>query len=624
MPLSPEKQKALDDSIDFFDKLDRASRHALYGKLKIYNIPGTDVHLRSWLIDGATRTGKSVCLHQVCHLYSKLGFRVVYFDLPSYEGLNVAEPGFASLPMSPRHGLYKKTLEVHGQPTTIPVRMFRPYLFADGIPVGLGIPRFDFPVPANVEPYTVALSSLRGRDWEALLGTLTRTSRNLLFTAIRNATSETSIQDLILSVESLAIEKHLEFSPDIIGLRSDTPGLQISTRSFDKKSAPGLLSRLESLANAGVILPAEVAGVPVKTNLDVEQIVKSSPWTVFNFPPAAPTELSFGLIRLLVHRILMLDLPTVFVFQELSQFAPRTIPEGQEYFLEPTRSLLRILGSQFAKSGKILVGDTQHPAQIDRILFDAFRYRLHFARQRQDLEETIRADGPVNGQELIANLKLLRDEVSRKGYCVFIPPIQAGCFIRGDAVPPFRTHRTEEPEYDTVCQMEGTAMKSLLPVHNYLTEIVYRIHVRIREQQKEESRQARGAEDAGRSELYLSIAQETLQLSQDKPSMQLLQKDYVDHLMKTFQVSKFTALEYVKRLSSDGIVFVDKSLPRRTMLTFNTERLKRLVVRQPNTDPQDLGVGTNSGPSAKELMMAAVEHSLTHSDKPLETAKENV
>src|SRR5713101_7537189 len=123
---------AFADMVDYFDKVDQSQRHALYGKLKIYNIPGTDVHLRSWLIDGATRTGKSVALHQVASLYSKMGFRVVYFDLPSHEGLNICEPAFASLPMSQRHGLYKKTVEIHGQPTTIPTRIFRPYLFADG------------------------------------------------------------------------------------------------------------------------------------------------------------------------------------------------------------------------------------------------------------------------------------------------------------------------------------------------------------------------------------------------------------------------------------------------------------------------------------------------------------
>jgi hypothetical protein len=481
--------------------------------------------------------------------------------------------------MNSRHGLYKKTVEVHGQPRTIPIRIFRPYLFADGIPVALGIPRFEYPVPGNIEPYTVSLSSLRGRDWEALLGTLTRTSRNLLFTAIRHATSETSIQDLILAVEALAIEKHLEFSPDIIGLRSDTPGLKISTRSFDKKSAPGLLSRLESLANAGVILPETVAGVNVKTNLDVESIVKSSPWTVFNFPPAAPVELSFGLIRLLVHRILMLEMPIVFVFQELSQFAPRTIPEGQEYFLEPTRSLLRILGSQFAKSGKILVGDTQHPAQIDRILFDAFRYRVHFARQRQDLEQTIQADGPVNGPELIANLKLLRDEVSRKGYCVFIPPVQAGCFIRGDAVPPFRTHETNEPDYDTVYAMEknpGTMMKSLQPIHNYLCDVVFRIHSRIAQQQKELSEQKRGKEESKNSELYLAIARETLQLGDGQSSIQLLQKDWIKHITERFGFTKQTALGYIRRFSTDSIVFVDKSQYQKTRLLFNRERLLNL------------------------------------------------
>jgi hypothetical protein len=123
--------------------------------------------------------------------------------------------------------------------------------------------------------------------------------------------------------------------------------------------------------------------------------------------------------------------------------------------------------------------------------------------------------------ELIANLKLLRDEVSRKGYCVFIPRVQAGCFIRGDAVPPFRTHETNEPDYDTVYAMEknpGTAMKSLQPIHNYLLDIVYRVHARIAEQQKQQIQQESGAEERKGSELYNAIARETLELS-DGPNL---------------------------------------------------------------------------------------------------------
>jgi hypothetical protein len=41
---------------------------------------------------------------------------------------------------------------------------------------------------------------------------------------------ESALQDLILEVKKLANEKHLGFNLDIIGLLSDTPGLEISSR----------------------------------------------------------------------------------------------------------------------------------------------------------------------------------------------------------------------------------------------------------------------------------------------------------------------------------------------------------------------------------------------------------
>ncbi len=582
MEVDSEDMQKLEQMQEFFEDYDKSQHHALYGKIKILQVPGTDVHLRSWLISGATRTGKSVCLHRVAWEYSRLGFRIVYFDWPTSEGSNVNEAAFPTLPMTARHPLFKKTKEVHGEPVTVPVKVFRPYLFAHGFPVGLGVPNLKFPVPANVEPYTLSLSSLMGADWAALLGVLSRTSRNLLATAIRGMGPESGLQDLILEVERLGVEKHSSFVPEIPRLPRDTPGLRISTRSFDKKSVPGLLSRLESLASSGLILPETVAGTRVATNLDVGEVVRQNPWVAFNFSPSIPTEWVLGLTRFLVHRILRLDLPVVLVFQELSLFAPRQVPERQEWFVEPTRDLLRVLGTAFAKQRKLLLADCQRPEQIDKTLLDSFRYRAIFNRERQALETDIRYSGVVNAEELIANLRLLRDESGHKGYHVFIPPASAGSICRGDSIPPYRTHQTGEPDFDDVYLMEKgprAEVKDLEPIHRYVTGIIYAVHSRIAQRQKAELVVEEVGEQRKFSHAYLLMVTETLQLGngQDPTQIRVLQKDYVEHLKKRFAVSKPTAISYVQKLAADNAVFVDRTQPRRTLLLFNIERLKHIL-----------------------------------------------
>src|SRR5712692_6298552 len=217
-----------------------------------------------------------------------------------------------------------------------------------------------------------------------------------------------------------------------------------------------------------------------------------------------------------------------------------------------------------------------------RILLDSFRYCCHFARQRQDLELAIRSAGVVNGAELIANLKLLRDEIGHKSYSVLIPPVSAGCFMRGDAVPPFRTHRTDEGDYDSVYQMEkgrSGEMKSLEPVHRYVTDIIYRVHVRIAERQKREDDVGKSGEAEKVSELYASVVKLALKLREGPSpgSRQILQKEWVPLLVKTLAVSKWTALDYTKRLANDGLLFVDRSEPRRTLLIFNDVKLRSIL-----------------------------------------------
>src|SRR5712692_3113694 len=125
------------------------------------------------------------------------------------------------MPMTAKHPFFFKSVEFHGQPLTVPIKIYRPYIFSDGFPVGVGLPSLRYGLPVNVEPYTVGLVGLLRRDWEAILGVLTRTARNLLFSAMRNMTDESSVQDLIIEVERLAVEKKIEFTPDIMGLRKD-------------------------------------------------------------------------------------------------------------------------------------------------------------------------------------------------------------------------------------------------------------------------------------------------------------------------------------------------------------------------------------------------------------------
>lgn len=79
------------------------------------------------------------------------------------------------------------------------------------------------------------------------------------------------------------------------------------------------------------------------------------------------------------------------------------------------------------------------------------------------------------------------------------------------------------------------------------------------------------------SELYVAIARETLELADGQGSIQLLQRDYVTHVTARFGFSKQTALAYVKRFSTDGAVFVDKSKYQRARLVFNAARLRTLT-----------------------------------------------
>jgi hypothetical protein len=276
------------------------------------------------------------------------------------------------------------------------------------------------------------------------------------------------------------------------------------------------------------------------------------------------------------------------VFQELSQFAPRQIPEGAEWYLEPMRDLMRALGTGFAKARKLILADCQRPEQIDRTLLDSFRYRAIFNRQRQDLETDIRYSGVVNSEELIANLRLLRDEAGHKGYHAFIAPTTAGSIVRGDSVPPFRTHQTGEGDYDEVYQMEKSPreMKSLEPVHRYIVEIISAVHRRIAERQKAEDVVEDVRETRKNSDTYLSVVRETLAMedSQSPGQVRVLQKDYVDRLTKQFAVSKATALSYVQNLARDSAVFVDRTQPRRTLLIFNVVRMRNILGSTENVE----------------------------------------
>jgi hypothetical protein len=245
------------------------------------------------------------------------------------------------------------------------------------------------------------------------------------------------------------------------------------------------------------------------------------------------------------------------------------------------RDLMRALGTGFAKARKLILADCQRPEQIDRTLLDSFRYRAIFNRQRQDLETDIRYSGVVNSEELIANLRLLRDEAGHKGYHAFIAPTTAGSIVRGDSVPPFRTHQTGEGDYDEVYQMEKSprGMKTLEPVHRYIVEIISAVHRRIAERQKAEDVVEDARETRKNSDTYIQVVKEILAMedSQSPGQVRILQKDFVDRLIKQFAVSKPTALGHVQQLARDSAVFVDRTSPRRTLLIFNSDRLRSIL-----------------------------------------------
>jgi hypothetical protein len=574
----------LGELFDQVEAVQTKERHQLFGNIHIVTSNRETVYA-CWGLDGAQRSGKSVARRKIAYLYNNLRvpnfgidrFKIVSIDLPTREGTNLCEPAFCSLPFLSNHPLYSKTMKQYGQAVQIPIEVYRPLVFTEGEPLGLGVSNTIESIPSCVKPYTINFYRLNRKDWETLLGSLSRTAKNLIDTALRRMGTESSIQDLIHSVEVLAMEKNISYLPDISILPKDTPELPLSIRSFDKKSVPGLLSRLETLASAGFLLPEQIGGSKVETNINIHKVLDDmNTWTVFNFPPSIPAEISFGIIRYIIRQILHSPINLVVDIPEISQFAPNSITEEDSWFIRPMRDLLRILCTQHAKTGKIVLADFQNPKQVDSIVYGAFRYRLHFVRNEVELIEEIKnRGGLINKNELLASLPLVLDEVNRKGYCVFIPPGDRGYIIPGTAVPPFRTHVTDEGDFDSVFYdtYGSKSMSDPKPTYDYVAQILYQVHCRVRQQQDEFIRKERLQEFRKKSKGLVLILNATTKLMTETHQTSFLKRDWKETMQTRCNLYP-NAVEYqLKIMLADSIAFIDKREPRKHMVNFNYDKL---------------------------------------------------
>lgn len=577
------------------ESIQTKTHHELFGKLHIVTSNRESI-LACWGIDGAQRSGKGVCMHTIAWGYNNLRiphfginrFKIVYIDLPTREGVNLCEPGFFSLPFTPSHPLYSKAMQQYGKTVQIPIEIYRALVFTEGEPLGLGVRNTLDNIPNCVKPFTINFYQLKQKDWETLLGSLSRTAKNLLGTALRRINPESSILDLIHSVEVLASKKDSTYLPDINILPKDTPELKSSISSFDKKSVPALLSRIEALADAGFLLPERIGGEKVKTNINLQKILSDlDTWTVFNFPPSMPLEITFGIIRYLLRQIMYSSKDVVIVIPELPQLAPSSIAEEDRWFVQPMRDTLRILCTQHAKTGKIVLADFQNPKQVDSIVYGSFRYRLHFARNESDLIEDIKTRGGlVNKNELLANLPLVLDEVKRKGYCVFIPPGDRGYIIPGNAVPPFRTHVTDEGDFDSVF-FDMFGYKAPFAVdpkstYDYVAQILYQTHIRVRHQQDEFSRRERAKELESKSKgLNVLLLQKTVEFIEETKQNSFLKQDYLTEMAKRCDCHE-NAVSYQLRTTffKEDLVFIDKRQAKKHVLNFNVDKLKQKLEQQ--------------------------------------------
>ncbi len=576
-----ERPPNLDEVVEREEREETERKQKLWGNVanivKNTLVP-RKLHVHSWLLSGSTRAGKSVSLWACADLYSNLGFKIIAFDLPSMEGSDVCEPGFFSLPMEKlQHPLLEATKKIHGQLQTRNVKILRPVVFAEGGPVGLGVWDVHDSIPPNIVPFTLGLVSLEMRDWATLLGgaDLSHYAYELLRLSIREMTEESGLQDLINVVVERAQQLGIYLVPEL--LPKGTEPIKLMARNADRRSLQKVFTGLRALLDSGLVMPSKINGEPVKTNLDIRKILDCKEWVSFNFSPAIPTHITFAIMRHVLRRLMDYEKDIAICIDEISQFAPRTLPEGREWYVAPMRDLIRILGIQHAKSGRVLLAATQLPDRLDEDLLQSFKFRCLFASDPADLEARIKASRVSNANELASNLGLLMNE--SKHCFVFLPPgVDKGWAVRGDFIPSFATHSTDQGDYDAVYQKlygrEG--MVSVYPTVQYVISIIERVQSRvIAEKKKLQAEEAGGNEKLPRS-LFATV-QALVRLTPPGSSKQfeVLQKDFVDLVMRT-GFAKSVVLENVRRLGLQQVLWIDRSKPRKTRMVVFPDKLSAL------------------------------------------------
>jgi hypothetical protein len=578
----------LDEVVEREEREEQLRKAALWGNVSdivTKTLRRNNQHILSWLLTGATRAGKSTVLWFIAWLYHTMKFKIVVFDLPSTEGTNVCEAGFFALPMEKKHPLFKVVEKLHGGPKTVGVQIFRPYVYSEKMPVGLGVQDVNAKIPKNVVPFTIPLLSLTMRDWQCFLGELTPPHQMLLAYAMRGVTEETSIQDILVRITRLVGMTELEFIPDIEHMPKWVQSILIEAKGGDRRSLNKFVTGLTGLASSMLIMPAKDNGELVKTNINLKQVLSSKDWITFNFSPAIPTPTSFAIMRWLLLNILSSEEQDIAIcIPEISIFAPRQLPEGREYFMAPMRELLRAVGSRQAKNGIIILGDTQFHERLEPDLLYGLRIRGVFAGNKADVETQIR-ERARNANEMIANINWILNETNH--VWAFLPPGGKGYMIRASAVPPLNTHTTDKGPYDRVYrELYGeSAMQSVWPIHQYLAEVVARANNRIRAQQDAEKEQKKKQDELKVSLTQLRIMEESLKNgtpSSENPNILVfLLKDWEKLMSNVTSLKRQTLSKKYRPELEAGVepLAVQTAIagPRKTEIHFLKDRLERRI-----------------------------------------------
>ena len=315
---------------------------------------------------GETGSGKTVSnCHWVVERHG-LGFKVVWFDTLK------AEMACACLPMTQDHPLFPIITQAGLKPESFPTEILQPLVFIRGQPALL------YEQPNIVKPFTISLSDLALTEWMCLFpGGLSPGQINLHDQALKEVYSHiesVTMHDLYVKVQEILERGKVGYGTHIEGMEA-TPTIQMSKKVFGGREAQGLLQKYQVLLDTSLIMPSKWNGDRVKTNIDIQKILKNQKTISVIYIPQYKDlpHLNMGIINYILNHIVHLkdpnnpnrvSTPTCLAFPELKTFCPKHIPEQKRYFIEPIKNTLLELVSLGAGMGIAIDADTQFWRQI--------------------------------------------------------------------------------------------------------------------------------------------------------------------------------------------------------------------------------------------------------------------